>query len=150
MISEIFCAEDWNEVDGFDFEDITYHQSKCEGTVRVAFNRPECRNAFRPKTVDELQTALEDAQAKASVGVVLLTGNGPSIKDGGWAFCSGGDQRVRGEDGYKYEGTEDKTGTDAGRLHILEVQRLIRFMPKVVIAVVQRACCFSAKRCGRS
>jgi len=136
MISEIFCAEDWNEVDGFDFEDITYHQSKCEGTVRVAFNRPECRNAFRPKTVDELQIALEDAQAKASVGVVLLTGNGPSIKDGGWAFCSGGDQRVRGEDGYKYEGTEDKTGTDAGRLHILEVQRLIRFMPKVVIAVV--------------
>jgi len=136
MVSEIFNPADWNKVDGFDFEDITYHKAVVGGTVRIAFNRPECRNAFRPKTVDELANALEHAQADASVGVVLLTGNGPSPKDGGWAFCSGGDQRVRGKDGYKYDGTEDATGANMGRLHILEVQRLIRFMPKVVIAVV--------------
>ncbi|MBK1877080.1 1,4-dihydroxy-2-naphthoyl-CoA synthase [Pelagicoccus mobilis] len=136
MVSEIFNPADWNAVEGFDFEDITYHKAVVGGTVRIAFNRPECRNAFRPKTVDELAKALEHAQADAGVGVVLLTGNGPSPKDGGWAFCSGGDQRVRGKDGYKYDGTEDATGANMGRLHILEVQRLIRFMPKVVIAVV--------------
>ncbi|MDF1756512.1 MAG: 1,4-dihydroxy-2-naphthoyl-CoA synthase [Verrucomicrobiales bacterium] len=133
MVSEIFNESDWEEVSGFDFEDITYHKAVVGGTVRIAFNRPECRNAFRPKTVDELQVALEDAHEDTSIGVVLLTGNGPSPKDGGWAFCSGGDQRVRGKDGYQYE---DGDGKPSGRLHILEIQRLIRFMPKVVIAVV--------------
>lgn len=136
MISDIFHAEDWNEVVGFSFEDITYHEAVVGGIVRIAFNRPECRNAFRPQTVDELYRALEHARTNESIGVVILTGNGPSPKDGGWAFCSGGDQRVRGKDGYKYEGTEDVTGANLGRLHILEVQRLIRFMPKVVMAVV--------------
>ncbi|MFC5051219.1 1,4-dihydroxy-2-naphthoyl-CoA synthase [Rubritalea spongiae] len=136
MISEIFHAEDWKEVEDYDFEDITFHEAEVGGTVRIAFNRPECRNAFRPQTVDELYQALEHARTDESVGVVILTGNGPSPKDGGWAFCSGGDQRVRGKDGYKYAGTEDATGAGLGRLHILEVQRLIRFMPKVVMAVV--------------
>lgn len=135
-VSDIFIAEDWKKVEGFEFHDITYHEAVVGGTVRIAFDRPECRNAFRPQTVDELAQALEHARTNTSIGVVLLTGNGPSPKDGGWAFCSGGDQRVRGEDGYKYEGTDDATGADMGRLHILEVQRLIRFMPKVVIAVV--------------
>ena len=136
MVSEIFDDSKWDEVEGFDFKDITYHRAKDQGTVRIAFNRPECRNAFRPQTVDELYQALQHAHVSEDVGVVLLTGNGPSPKDGGWAFCSGGDQRVRGKDGYKYDGTEDVTGAKMGRLHILEVQRLIRFMPKVVIAVV--------------
>lgn len=142
-VSDIFDANAWEEVPGFDFKDITYHRAKDQGTVRVAFNRPEVRNAFRPQTVDELYMALEHARISADVGVVLITGNGPSPKDAGWAFCSGGDQRIRGKDGYKYEG-DDNNGTGnskvdlgrLGRLHILEVQRLIRFMPKVVIAVV--------------
>ena len=124
---------------GFSFTDITYHRSVDSGTVRIAFNRPEVRNAFRPQTVDELFTALDHARQTPDVGCVLLTGNGPSPKDGGWAFCSGGDQRIRGKDGYKYaEGTDASTINMArtGRLHILEVQRLIRFMPKVVICVV--------------
>jgi naphthoate synthase len=126
-------------VPGFSFSDITYHRSVESGTVRIAFNRPEVRNAFRPQTVDELFTALDHARQTPDVGCVLLTGNGPSPKDGGWAFCSGGDQRIRGKDGYKYaEGTDASTINTArtGRLHILEVQRLIRFMPKVVICVV--------------
>lgn len=142
-VSDIFDTNAWEEVPGFDFKDITYHRAKDQGTVRVAFNRPEVRNAFRPQTVDELYMALEHARISADVGVVLITGNGPSPKDAGWAFCSGGDQRIRGKDGYKYEG-DDNNGTGnskvdlgrLGRLHILEVQRLIRFMPKVVIAVV--------------
>ncbi|HEY5889089.1 MAG TPA: 1,4-dihydroxy-2-naphthoyl-CoA synthase, partial [Acidimicrobiia bacterium] len=124
---------------GFDFTDITYHRAKETAVVRVAFNRPEVRNAFRPHTVDELYSALDHARQSGDVGCVLLTGNGPSPKDGGWAFCSGGDQRIRGKDGYKYaEGDTADTVDPArlGRLHILEVQRLIRFMPKVVIAVV--------------
>jgi naphthoate synthase len=109
------------------------------GTVRVAFNRPEVRNAFRPATVDELAAVLDHARQSSDVGCVLLTGNGPSAKDGGWAFCSGGDQRIRGRDGYRYAADETASSIDparSGRLHILEVQRLIRFMPKVVIAVV--------------
>ncbi len=143
-VSDIFDPTQWDEVQGFDFTDITYHRAKNHGTVRIAFNRPEVRNAFRPRTVDELYTALEHARISADVGVVLITGNGPSPKDAGWAFCSGGDQRIRGKDGYKYEGA-DNNGTGEmnkvdlaklGRLHILEVQRMIRFMPKVVIAVV--------------
>jgi naphthoate synthase len=109
------------------YEDITYMMR--EGVARIAFNRPEVRNAFRPKTVFELYEALLDAKEDNNIGVVLISGEGPSPKDGGWAFCSGGDQRVRAKTGYK---------ADDGipRLNILEVQRLIRFMPKVVIAVV--------------
>lgn len=134
MVSEIFDKESWQEVEKFNFKDITYHQAMEKGTVRIAFNRPECRNAFRPQTVDELYRAMEDAATNPEIGVVLLTGNGPSPKDGKWAFCSGGDQRVRGKDGYKYQG--EGSSSNLGRLHILEVQRLIRFMPKIVIAVV--------------
>jgi len=140
QVSEIFDSSIWHEVPGFDaLEDITYHKHNKLGIVRIAFNRPEVRNAFRPKTVDELHQTLDHARMDSRVGVVLLTGNGPSAKDGGWAFCSGGDQRVRGRDGYKYaEGETAETIDPArnGRLHILEVQRLIRFMPKVVIALV--------------
>ena len=135
--------ERWEPVAGFDFTDITYHRAKDVPAVRVAFNRPEVRNAFRPHTVDELYTALDHARRSADVGCVLLTGNGPSPKDGGWAFCSGGDQRIRGRSGYQYADGETAETVDArraqaegGRLHILEVQRLIRFMPKVVIALV--------------
>jgi naphthoate synthase len=138
-ISPLFQPASWQQVAGFSFSDITYHRSVDSGTVRIAFNRPEVRNAFRPRTVDELFTALDHARQTPDVGCVLLTGNGPSPKDGGWAFCSGGDQRIRGKDGYKYaDGTDASTINTArtGRLHILEVQRLIRFMPKVVICVV--------------
>ena len=133
----IFNPELWEGVPGFNFEDITYHRAKAHGTVRIAIDRPDCLNAFRPKTVDELYTALDHARQWSDVGCVLITGNGPSHK-GQWSFSSGGDQRVRGKDGYKYEGTDGGTPDIArmGRLHILEVQRLIRFMPKVVIAVV--------------
>ena len=139
MISELFDAEAWDVVPGFELADITYHRARAHGTVRIAFDRPEVRNAFRPSTVDELYRALDHARQSSDVGCVLLTGNGPSPKDGGWAFCSGGDQRIRGRDGYRYaEGQTSETIDPAktGRLHILEVQRLIRFMPKVVIAVV--------------
>ncbi len=135
VVSEIFDSTSWEQVPEFDLEDITYHRARDVGAVRVAFNRPEVRNAFRPKTVDELYRVLDHARMTPDVGCVLLTGNGPSPKDGGWAFCSGGDQRIRGKDGYQYEGS-DADPTTLGRLHILEVQRLIRFMPKVVIAVV--------------
>jgi naphthoate synthase len=132
-VSEIFDPTQWNAVPGFeDLTDITYHLDVKGQVARIAFNRPEVRNAFRPQTVDELYRALDDARQNTSVGVVLLTGNGPSPKDGGWAFCSGGDQRIRGKDGYQYA----DGSTSTGRLHILEVQRLIRFMPKVVIAVI--------------
>ena len=139
MVSDIFNPEKWDEVEGFSLRDITYHRAKNQGTVRIAFNRPEVRNAFRPNTVDELYRTLDHARMSSDVGTVLITGNGPSPKDGGWAFCSGGDQRIRGRDGYKYAEGETAGTIDSGRtgrLHILEVQRLIRFMPKVVIAVV--------------
>ena len=147
QVSEIFDADAWDAVPGFeDLSDITYHRAKDTGVVRVAFDRPEVRNAFRPSTVDELYRVLDHARQTSDVGCVLLTGNGPSPKDGGWAFCSGGDQRIRGKDGYRYTEADDsgELGLTAeaidpartGRLHILEVQRLIRFMPKVVICVV--------------
>lgn len=140
QVSELFDSTVWHEVPGFEeLSDVTYHKHMTLGIVRIAFNRPEVRNAFRPKTVDELHRALDHARMDSRVGVVLLTGNGPSPKDGGWAFSSGGDQRVRGKDGYKYAEGDDASTIDParnGRLHILEVQRLIRFMPKVVIALV--------------
>ena len=136
-VSALFDPDQWRAVQGFELADITYHRHVSSGVVRVAFDRPEVRNAFRPATVDELYRVLDHARMSSDVGCVLLTGNGPSPKDGGWAFCSGGDQRIRGRSGYQYA---DDAGTPdparAGRLHILEVQRLIRMMPKVVIAVV--------------
>ena len=189
-VSEIFSPARWREVSGFPhaeagadpsqqraqaLTDITYHRGCVRGedgawlrdlpVARVAFNRPEVRNAFRPRTVDELYRVLDHARMSGDVGAVVLTGNGPSPRDGGWAFSSGGDQRIRGRDGYRYEHEEhereeavdapaagDSIGHDheadvaaararidaarAGRLHILEVQRLIRTMPKVVIAAV--------------
>ena len=138
-VSELFDPARWRAVEGFDFTDITYHRAVDQGTVRIAFDRPEIRNAFRPHTVDELYRALDHARMTTDVGCVLLTGNGPSPRDGGWAFCSGGDQRIRGSDGYKYAEGDTADTIDAGRagrLHILEVQRLIRFMPKVVVCVV--------------
>ncbi|MCD2443495.1 1,4-dihydroxy-2-naphthoyl-CoA synthase [Agromyces sp. SYSU K20354] len=165
-VSELFDSSEWTDAaplitgSSGGFSDITYHQSLDGRIARIAFDRPDVRNAFRPHTVDELYRALEDARTNPRIGVVLLTGNGPSTKDGGWAFCSGGDQRIRGRDGYQYEDSAGRVAppeatrietisTDLdtppssatrsaslGRLHILEVQRLIRFMPKVVIAVV--------------
>jgi naphthoate synthase len=145
-VSELFDLAAWAQVPGFeDLTDLTYHRAVDHGTVRIAFDRPEVRNAFRPHTVDELLRVLEHARISSDVGCVLLTGNGPSPKDGGWAFCSGGDQRIRGRAGYMYqdehraEGETAETPVDQarlGRLHILECQRLIRFMPKVVICVV--------------
>jgi len=139
MVSEIFDPSRWREVPGFRLEDITYHRAVDQGTVRIAFDRPEIRNAFRPKTVDELDRVLDHARRSTDVGCILVTGNGPSPRDGGWAFCSGGDQRIRGRDGYRYADGEEAESIDpgrTGRLHILEIQRMIRFMPKIVIAVV--------------
>ena len=145
-VSEIFDPEAWDVVPGFEtLTDLTYHRARAHGTVRIAFDRPDVLNAFRPHTVDELLSTLEHARMSADVGCVILTGNGPSAKNGKWAFCTGGDQRIRGRAGYQYE-TDGHV--DAGeqpnpidkaklaRLHILECQRVIRFMPKVVICVV--------------
>jgi len=158
MVSELFDADRWEAVPGFDFEDVTYHRARARtppdgeadaggdapaDTVRIAFDRPAVRNAFRPETVDELSRALADAKRRTDVGCVLLTGNGPSPKDGGWAFSSGGDQTIRGESGYEYgDDTDDgsdgsgEAGRRPGRLHVLEVQRQIRLLPKPVVAVV--------------
>ncbi|WP_137843082.1 1,4-dihydroxy-2-naphthoyl-CoA synthase [Microbacterium sp. 2FI] len=140
-VSDLFDEDEWMPAPGAPeggYTDITAHVSKDARIARIAFDRPEVRNAFRPHTVDELYRALDIARQDPRIGVVLLTGNGPSPKDGGWAFCSGGDQRIRGRDGYKYSDDEAAVHDPAraGRLHILEVQRLIRFMPKVVIAVI--------------
>ncbi|HYI51788.1 MAG TPA: 1,4-dihydroxy-2-naphthoyl-CoA synthase [Microbacterium sp.] len=142
-VSELFDEDEWMPAPGADaYTDITAHVSTDGRIARIAFHRPEVRNAFRPHTVDELYRALDDARQDPRVGVVLLTGNGPSPKDGGWAFCSGGDQRIRGRSGYQYAERgptaehRDPSLSALGRLHILEVQRLIRFMPKVVIAVI--------------
>jgi naphthoate synthase len=148
MVSELFDDERWEPVEGFDFTDVTYHRGTDVPAVRVAFDRPEVRNAFRPETVDQLYVALDHARRQPDVGCVLLTGNGPSESDGGWAFSSGGDQSIRGESGYEYQqddadegdsegGSEEPAAREGvGRLHILEVQRLIRFMPKPVVCVV--------------
>ncbi|MBO9555401.1 1,4-dihydroxy-2-naphthoyl-CoA synthase [Cellulomonas sp.] len=147
-VSDTFDPHRWRTVDGFeDLTDLTYHRAvdrtgdteRDLPAVRVAFDRPEVRNAFRPHTVDELYRVLDHARTSSDVGTVLLTGNGPSPKDGVWAFCSGGDQRIRGRDGYRYADGDTAAHVDparAGRLHILEVQRLMRTMPKVVVALV--------------
>jgi naphthoate synthase len=159
-VSETFDPEAWDEVPGFgNLTDLTYHRAKAHGTVRIAFDRPDVLNAFRPHTVDELLRTLEHARTSADVGCVILTGNGPSAKNGKRSFCTGGDQRIRGKAGYQYEALPEveevaqqplrDRSTDTGaekpspidkaklaRLHILECQRLIRFMPKVVICVV--------------
>ena len=154
-VSETFDPTRWRDVEGFEhLTDLTYHRGRARPTpeqaaagaverdlpvVRVAFARPEVRNAFRPHTVDELYAVLDHARTTSDVGTVLLTGNGPSPKDGVWSFCSGGDQRIRGRDGYRYAEGETAEAIDparAGRLHVLEVQRLIRTMPKVVVALV--------------
>lgn len=159
-VSDTFDPTRWREVEGFELTDMTYHRGVSRGevdgapegadlpVVRIAFDRPHLRNAFRPHTVDELYRCLDHARMSPDVAAVILTGNGPSAKDGGYAFCSGGDQRIRGKAGYQYEKTEMADEAEvsqrrenmdharAGRLHILEVQRLIRTMPKVVIAVV--------------
>jgi len=146
VVSKTFDPARWRTVAGFeDLTDVTYHRGVHRGStdewdlpvVRVAFDRPQVRNAFRPHTVDELYRVLDHARQTIDVGTVLLTGNGPSAKDGGWAFCSGGDQRIRGRDGYRYGDDDGHMDPGrAGRLHILEVQRLVRTMPKVVIALV--------------
>ncbi|MDR1635016.1 MAG: 1,4-dihydroxy-2-naphthoyl-CoA synthase [Bifidobacteriaceae bacterium] len=162
--SDGFNPELWRDVPGFEGQaDITYHRGvqRQDGSevdqpwVRIAFNRPEVRNAFSPRTVDELIAALRHAADSPDVVTVLLAGNGPSPKDGGYAFCSGGDQRFRGASGYEYGRTDGvpraasgagpdeegpqtggRTGPGTGRLHVLEAQHLIRTMPKVVIALV--------------
>jgi naphthoate synthase len=144
MVSDIFGPDRWEPLAlDEEFRDVTYHRAKEVGAVRVAFDRPTVRNAFRPGTVDELYAAIDHAKRQTDVGCILLTGNGPSPKDGGWAFCSGGDQRVRGGSGYEYHGDgDDSPGLtedapkNVGRLHILEVQRLIRHVPKPVVCVV--------------
>ena len=139
-VSQTFDAGAWDPVAGFeDLTDLTYHRAKDHGTVRIAFDRPDVLNAFRPHTVDELLRVLEHARITSDVGCVLLTGNGPSDKSGKWAFCTGGDQRIRGKAGYQYAAGETADTVDKaklGRLHILECQRLIRFMPKIVICLV--------------
>ena len=147
-VSQTFDPDAWDVVPGFeDLTDLTYHRARAHGTVRVAFDRPDILNAFRPHTVDELLRVLEHARTSGDVGCVLLTGNGPSAKNGKWAFCTGGDQRIRGRAGYQYTQPEAATGRAGetadtvdkarmARLHILECQRLIRFMPKIVICVV--------------
>ena len=161
FVSDTFDPDRWRTVDGWDLSDVTYHRGISRGididgrergedmpVVRIAFDRPQIRNAFRPHTVDELYRCLDHARMSGDVAAVILTGNGPSPVDGGYAFCSGGDQRIRGNDGYLYEvagadshadSTQRREQVDparAGRLHILEVQRLIRTMPKVVIAAI--------------
>ncbi|GAB3316475.1 1,4-dihydroxy-2-naphthoyl-CoA synthase [Haloplanus rallus] len=152
MVSDLFDPDRWTAVTD-EFDDVTYHRADDVPAVRIAIDRPAVRNAFRPRTVDELYAALDHARQQADVGAVLLTGNGPSPTDGGWAFSAGGDQSIRGDSGYEYrgdDGADAADGTDAdtgdasldadtptvGRLHVLEVQRLIRFMPKPVVAVV--------------
>lgn len=160
-VSDIFDPRRWRSVEGFPDSDVTYHRGverefdsagavvseRDLPVVRIALNRPEVRNAFRPETVDQLYRAIDHARLTGQVGCVILTGNGPSAKDGGWAFCSGGDQRIRGRDGYRYDGggddpTANKATRDsidparAGRLHILEVQRLMRTSGMVFIGAI--------------
>src|SRR5476649_2940824 len=115
---------DWNPVKTY--SDILYH--KADGIARVTINRPEKRNAFRPETVSQMIAAFTDAREDPAIGVVLLTGAGPHT-DGKYAFCAGGNQSVRGHAGYV-------GGDGVPRLNVLDLQKLIRSMPKVVIALV--------------
>ncbi|MDX2079036.1 MAG: 1,4-dihydroxy-2-naphthoyl-CoA synthase [bacterium] len=125
MTVNLMQLADWQEVK--EYQDITYH--KAEGIGRIAFNRPEVRNAFRPKTIDEMTEAFLKAWHDEEVGVIWITGNGPSPKDGVWSFCAGGDQKVRGQAGY--------VGDDGvARLNVLQLQRYIRTCPKPVVAVI--------------
>ncbi|MCL6495959.1 MAG: 1,4-dihydroxy-2-naphthoyl-CoA synthase [Ignavibacterium sp.] len=117
----------WKKVK--EYQDIIYEKLEDEGIVKITINRPEVRNAFRPETVKELIDAFNNAREDQTVGVILLTGAGPA-KDGKYAFCSGGDQRIRGDKGYI--GSDDKVP----RLNVLDLQKIIRSIPKVVIAVV--------------
>lgn len=142
-VSDTFDASQWRSIEGFPDGDVTYHRwvdrrgdERDLPAVRVAFNRPEVRNAFRPQTVDELYRAIDHARQTSDVATIILTGNGPAPKDGVWAFSSGGDQRIRGKDGYLYDGSATDAPPHGGRLHILEVQRLMRTTPKVIIAAV--------------
>lgn len=109
-----------------EYSDIMYE--KAEGIARITINRPDKRNAFRPETVFQMYDAFTDAREDATIGVVLLTGAGPS-KDGKYAFCSGGDQSIRGDEGYV-------GGDGVPRLNVLDLQKLIRSIPKPVIALV--------------
>src|SRR3954465_14828398 len=126
-VSETFDPDAWDAVPGFEeLTDLTYHRAKAHGTVRIAFDRPDVLNAFRPHTVDELLRALEHARTFSDVGCVLLTGNGPSGKNGKWAFCSGGAQRIRGKAGYQYEApvvepVETRPTIDKARLARLHI-----------------------------
>ena len=143
QVSDLMDPAQWRAIDGFPDADVTYHRWVARSVdgerdlpaVRVAFNRPEVRNAFRPQTVDELYRALDHARQTTDVAAIIITGNGPAA-DGVPAFCSGGDQRIRGRDGYLYEGAAADAPAYGGRLHILEVQRLMRTSPKVTIAAV--------------
>jgi len=122
---DLMKLTDWQQVK--EYEDITFH--KAEGIARIAFDRPDIRNAFRPKTIEEMTEAVLMAWGDPEIGVVWITANGPSSKDGVWSFCAGGDQSVRGHAGY--------VGDDGiARLNVLQLQRYIRNMPKPVIAVV--------------
>jgi naphthoate synthase len=116
---------DWRPVGRYD--DIRFETS-AEGIARITIDRPEKRNAFRPRTVQELCDAFTRVREDPRIGVVLFTGAGPAV-DGGWAFCAGGDQSVRGDGGYL-----DDDGLP--RLNVLDLQRIIRSLPKVVIALV--------------
>ena len=148
-VSDVFDPSRWRLVEGIDFTDLTYHRQverDADGqivrdlpTVRIAFNRPEVHNTFRSGTVDELYRAMDHARMAPDVVTVLLTGNGPSPRDRGHAFCSGGDEQIRDREGYRYASGDTAETIDPAhtrRLNILEVQRLMRTMPKVVIAVV--------------
>ena len=106
-----------------EFEDIIFEKSE-EGIAKITINRPEVRNAFRPLTVREMQQALEDAREDSGIGVIILTGAGEK------AFCSGGDQRIRGDAGYQ------DSGTGHLRLNVLDFQRQIRSCPKPIVAMV--------------
>ncbi|MSS45739.1 1,4-dihydroxy-2-naphthoyl-CoA synthase [Cutibacterium sp. WCA-380-WT-3A] len=164
FISDTFDAHRWRDVDipGEPLTDMTFHRLVSRGesdhapagedlpVVRIAFDRPAIRNAFRPHTVDELYRCIDTARCSPDVAAIILTGNGPSPRDGGYSFCSGGDQRIRGAAGYQYESDESAGDEDLavdarrekiakgrlGRLHILEVQRLMRATPKPIIAAI--------------
>lgn len=117
---DFYAPIDW-QATGLNFDDIIYN--KADGIAKITINRPQVRNAFRPQTVNEMMKALNDARYDAQIGVIILTGQGDL------AFCSGGDQSVRGDSGY-----QDEVG--GHHLNVLDFQRQIRTCPKPVIAMV--------------